>query len=228
MDFPGSVTRSSWPALGRAAQQGKQDGRVRNLVPVVWLLLLVVITGGLVWKPSWLVLRLSEYKPLAQMAQFSTVSGLQELNDRFDTLAASISGDQALQAASLIGREILVSGDVVSLDAEGQSVDLAVVTQGAGEVIVDVKDDSGQLVRTLSLQADAAGNQRLSWDGQNTKGEPVAAGLYQFEARMNGGDAIGVLLAGRVDSVGLGGSDGTRLRTEQLGEVSMSAVRALY
>ena len=165
---------------------------------------------------------------LAQMAQFSTVSGLQELNDRFDTLAASISGDQALQAASLIGREILVSGDVVSLDAEGQSVDIAVVTQGAGEVIVDVKDDSGQLVRTLSLQADAAGNQRLSWDGQNTKGEPVEAGLYQFEARMNGGDAIGVLLAGRVDSVGLGGSDGTRLRTEQLGEVSMSAVRALY
>ena len=165
---------------------------------------------------------------LAQMAQFSTVSGLQELNDRFDTLAASISGDQALQAASLIGREILVSGDVVSLDAEGQSVDIAVVTQGAGEVIVDVKDDSGQLVRTLSLQADAAGNQRLSWDGQNTNGEPVEAGLYQFEARMNGGDAIGVLLAGRVDSVGLGGSDGTRLRTEQLGEVSMSAVRALY
>ncbi len=165
---------------------------------------------------------------LAQMAQFSTVSGLQELNGRFESLAANISGDQALQAAGLIGREILVSGDVISLSESGQSVDFAVVTDGAGEVVVDVKDESGQLVRTLSLQADEAGNHRLSWDGQNTKGEPADAGFYQFEARMNGGDAIGVLLAGRVDSVGLGGPDGTRLRTEQLGEVSMGAVRALY
>lgn len=165
---------------------------------------------------------------LAQMAQFSTVSGLQDLNSQFASLAASISGDQALQAASLIGREVLVSGDVVNLAENGQSVDLAVVTNGPGEFVVDISDDSGQLIRTLSAQADEAGNQRLSWDGLNSKGEPVSAGNYQFEARMNGGDAIGVLLAGRIDAVALGGNNGTQLQTEQLGDVDMSAVRALY
>lgn len=165
---------------------------------------------------------------LAQMAQFSTVSGLQDLNAQFQSLAASISGDQALQAASLIGREVLVSGDQVSLGEAGQSVDLAVVANGPGEIVVDIMDDSGQLIRSLSMSADEAGNQRLSWDGLNSKGDPASAGTYQFEARMNGGDALGVLLAGRIDAVALGGNNGTQLQTEQLGDVDMSAVRALY
>ena len=168
---------------------------------------------------------------LGQMAQFSTVNGLQELNDKFSGLSASISGDQALQAASLIGRDVLVAQDNFSLNNAGDSAGLAFVADGASSVVVDIHDAGGQLVRSINVQSSSGGVQRLSWDGLDASGEEVNAGSYRVSARQAtaaGEVALPVMVAGQIDAVALGGADGTRLRTAQLGEINMNAVRELY
>ena len=89
----------------------------------------------------------------------------------------------------------------------------------------------GQLVRSIEVQAEGAGIQRLSWDGRDESGEELGPGTYQITAReatAAGEVSLPVLVAGQIDAVAMGGIDGTRLRTAQLGEISMSAVRELY
>jgi flagellar basal-body rod modification protein FlgD len=68
---------------------------------------------------------------LGQLAQFGTVSGLAGLQTSFDSLATSLVSNQALQAASLVGRSALVASSAITIGA-GQSVEGAVGTARAG------------------------------------------------------------------------------------------------
>lgn len=168
---------------------------------------------------------------LGQMAQFSTVSGLQDLNDKFSGLASSIGGDQALQAASLIGRDVLVAQEHFQLNGAGDEAQLAFETDKPAEVVVDIHDASGQLVRSMNVSAQEAGVTRLSWDGRDNKGEAMTAGAYEVSVRelgAEGSQSLSALVGGHIEAVSLGDANGTRLRTPQLGEIDMSAVRTLY
>src|SRR5262245_23594956 len=93
---------------------------------------------------------------LGQLAQFGTVSGLAGLQTSFDSLASSLVSNQALQAASLVGRSALVESDVAAL-AENGSVEGAVdVPSATGGVGVEVRDATGQVVKHLPLGPHAA------------------------------------------------------------------------
>ena len=68
---------------------------------------------------------------LTQMAQFSAVSGLKDIKDSFKSLSESMQSNQALQAASMVGRRVLVNGTSTELvDGKGISgtVDLKSAT----------------------------------------------------------------------------------------------------
>ena len=94
---------------------------------------------------------------LSQIAQFGTVSGIDRLNKTFDDLAASLTSGQALQAGSLIGREVLVPGGVAAL-APGQPVRGVVqLDASAADVVLHIYNPSGALVRDLSLGGHPAG-----------------------------------------------------------------------
>src|SRR3569623_2873173 len=92
---------------------------------------------------------------VSQMAQFSTVSGIQALQNSFSTLATSLSPGQALQAASLVGHTVLTPSTTASLSAGG-TMSLGVDAPASGDVIVNVTDASGQLVRRIDLGTQAA------------------------------------------------------------------------
>src|SRR5690625_1502858 len=52
---------------------------------------------------------------LAQIAQFTTATGIQELQQSFERFSSNIKTEQALQAASLVGRNVVVESDVGQL-----------------------------------------------------------------------------------------------------------------
>jgi flagellar basal-body rod modification protein FlgD len=167
---------------------------------------------------------------LGQMAQFSTVSGLQELNDRFDGLAQAIGGDQSIGAASLIGRQGLFDTNQVQTTQAGESVQGAVESYDGAPVMVDVTDASGQLVRSISVSPSGPGMTHFQWDGLLKGGKTAAAGEYYMNARSAGasGDTeLPILIAGRIQGVALGGALGTSLNVQGLGEQPLSAVREL-
>ena len=79
---------------------------------------------------------------LGQLAQFSTVSGISELQTSFDTLAGAISGEQALQAGSLVGKDILTQSE------------FAIHDQGRSAAWLDRSGRSGPRRRNRHLESD--------------------------------------------------------------------------
>lgn len=170
---------------------------------------------------------------LSQLAQFSTATGIGELKEAFADFSSSVYSDQALQASALVGRDLLVETDAARTDGTGAPVDGAVAIGGAsGRVSVDVIDASGQLVRTLDLGMQPAGEVAFRWDGTRADGTPAAAGDYRFEARVARLDEIErvpTLIRARADSVTLGGAgQGVTVNSTALGAFSLERVRQIF
>jgi len=167
---------------------------------------------------------------LGQMAQFGTVSGIEELNQSFSTIAGSLYSDQALQASGLIDRTVLVSSDAGFLPGQGSlsgAVDLAT---SSGSLAVQVTDANGELVRRMDLGTQPSGLARFEWDGLNENGERMPAGVYRLEAISSGlgaNEQAPVLVEARVDSVTLGNAGGVLLNLDGLGEQSLANVRRI-
>jgi flagellar basal-body rod modification protein FlgD len=168
---------------------------------------------------------------LGQLAQFATVSGIEDLQRSFRDLSASIHSGQALQAANLVGREAIVPGDLFMLDpAEGQRA-AADLPFSSSEVAVGVYDQSGALVRQLFLGPRNAGLIDFHWDGRNESGALMAPGIYEFRAETRdpgASKALGVYLSAPVESVVFGSPEGSlTLQVGGVGEVDFSDVRGI-
>ena len=96
-------------------------------------------------------------------------------------MAAALQSSLSLQAASLVGREVLAPGSSGLLSEQGLagSVDLASATN---DVTVDISDANGVLVSQLRLGAQASGPARFVWDGLDASGNQAPAGLYRVSA----------------------------------------------
>lgn len=169
---------------------------------------------------------------LAQLAQFSTVKGLEDLNSSFGELSSSVVSNQALQASTLLGRDVLVSRSNSALAAGAGLSGAVELTSGAGEVIVQISDANGAIVRQLSLGPQAAGLARFQWDGRLVDGSVAPAGEYTVKASTiaAGGlqTAAQTLVDARVESVTMSaGQRGMSLSLRGIGEVSFSDVRSI-
>lgn len=139
----------------------------------------------------------------SQMAQLSTVQGIENMNKSLQTLTQSLSSNQMTQAANLIGHGVLVPGNGIS-PASGQNAFGFDLPLPADQVKVSITDAAGHAVRTMNVGAVQSGVTLLAWDGLSDGGDAVASGQYQFSVQaVQGGqsqDATALSL-GVVDSV---------------------------
>ncbi|KAF1005514.1 MAG: Basal-body rod modification protein FlgD [Luteibacter sp.] len=159
---------------------------------------------------------------VAQMAQFSQVAATQELQQSFDGLSKNLTGDQFVRAASLVGREALVASKAGKLT--NKEMDGAVNVPNSGTYVnVQIKDSSGNVVRTISLGQPDAGLAKFSWDGKSDDGTQLPDGVYQMSAT-SGGDAIDTFARGKVEGVGASGTDGTYVQVAGYGGALLSQI----
>jgi flagellar basal-body rod modification protein FlgD len=125
----------------------------------------------------------------SQLAQMSTVSGIEKLNSAFQSLLAQSGSSQVLQSANLIGRTVLVPGNDLAL-TPGTEVPFAVDVTGAAETVkVSITNAAGEVVRNFDLGALPPGVKTLEWNGLADNGAPVAAGVYTVNVGALGGDS---------------------------------------
>ncbi|SDD87840.1 flagellar hook assembly protein FlgD [Aquimonas voraii] len=136
---------------------------------------------------------------IGQMAQFSTVKGIEQMNTGLQNLGLMFGESQALQAASMVGRSAYIGTDIATLEGES-GVQGAVTAPGPGPVTVEVRTPGGQLVRSFVVEARAGGAADFHWDGLNANGQPAANGEYRITAKQNA-TAAQVQVATRIDSV---------------------------
>jgi len=141
-----------------------------------------------------------------QLAQFSTVNGIQELKTSFDSLAGNLTSDQALQAASLVGRDVLIPGGNGLLTTSGVINGQVNLSEPSSDVNLKIVNAQGETVRTLPLGGSTGGQMQFQWDGFADDGSASVPGNYQViaEAMINGSrQAVAVELEVRVDSITL-------------------------
>lgn len=165
---------------------------------------------------------------LGQLAQFTQVQSLQGLNEGFNSLAATLEGDQVLQAASLVGRDAMIATDTLVLGSEGPVVG-EVDSPGPGTVTVEITDASGATVRRMEVETTESGPLAFEWDGTNALGERAAAADYKVKISYTGDAGSGALVPlvrARIDSVSLG-QEGIVLNLAGLGTAPLSAIRRI-
>ena len=164
----------------------------------------------------------------SQLAQLSTVSGIDKLNATMGTLKDSYQSSQALQATGLIGHGVLVPGSTTNL-ANGKAVLGMDLPGAADKLTVTIRDGSGNAIRKIELGPQAAGTLPLGWDGKTDKGAAAANGQYSFDvSATSAGAAIKAttLSYDQVGSVSTGAA-GTRLNLTGGGSAALADVREI-
>ncbi|MGB5198275.1 MAG: flagellar hook assembly protein FlgD [Sedimenticolaceae bacterium] len=168
---------------------------------------------------------------LGQIAQFGSVTGLEQLNQSFESLASSLTSGQALQAGSLVGREILAPVDSGYLLPGGSLRGQVNLEQSSPQVTLRVIDSVGQLVREMPLGSAPPGSLDFAWDGMDNLGNFAPPGRYtvRVEALQNDrGVDLQTKLFAKVESVNLNGSNGLTLNLEGLGPMAFNNIQQIY
>lgn len=148
---------------------------------------------------------------LAQLAQFSTVSGVQNLDKTVNNLAGSVTTNESLQAASLVGKKVLTQANQATLTSGSNLKGAVKLNSPATNVSVGIYNSKGVLVRGLNLGAQASGLANFTWDGKNAQGKAMPTGLYAIKAAglINGqAQALATLANERVSNVTIGQNGG--------------------
>ena len=119
---------------------------------------------------------------IAQMAQFSTVTGIQQLNTTMSTMATQISDNQIATVASFAGKTVLVPGTTALADSTGSISGAIDLPNSVTALNVQITDQSGNVVKNLNLGANPAGLIGFSWDGKDANGNPVGKSSYNVSA----------------------------------------------
>ena len=138
-----------------------------------------------------------------QLAQISTVTGIDKLNSTLGSMIDSVASSQNVQTAGMIGKSVLVAGSKLALssttakDSTGKDVTTKSAVGGvklataADSVTLTVKDSSGNVVSVKNLGAQKAGVFNYAWDGATDAGTTAADGTYSVSvSALQGGKAV--------------------------------------
>jgi flagellar basal-body rod modification protein FlgD len=160
----------------------------------------------------------------SQMAQINTVSGLEKLNTTVLGLNGSMTQLQALQGASLVGREITVEGTQVA-NIQGLGVGGFELTANADRVTVEILNPGGRVVGTVDLGAQTVGRHGFQWDGATDKA--FAGHTFRVTAKAGASElAVRPLMLDQVLAVRTGG-DQLTLETFRSGTLPYTKVLAV-
>jgi len=166
---------------------------------------------------------------LSQLAQFSTVEGVEKLNHNMQSMSENFRSSQALQATALVGRQVKVSGNQGSLDAVGALEGVVELPGSRSNVSVEVYSMTGAMLRKISLGTHPGGNVPFSWDGLDETGVRVPPGNYIVSAKAGSDqeEQLETQIQANVDSVTLDSSGGVTLNINGLGSIPISDVKEI-
>jgi flagellar basal-body rod modification protein FlgD len=175
---------------------------------------------------------LQSYELAAQLAQFSSVEKLSELNTNIKEVQAYLASLSNAQMVNLIGKEVVAADSTIRL-TDGKITNGSYQTAAPADVTVRIYNSEGALVRTISAGQQAAGTYSVQWDGRNDGGEKLSNGNYTYKVEAVGADgnqvSVKSTIRGTVYSLRmeegvpyliLGGSDGIRLPVNEVQEVT--------
>jgi flagellar basal-body rod modification protein FlgD len=163
-----------------------------------------------------------------QISQINTVTGIEKLNATLETLLNTYNEGQAMQAAGLIGKSVMVAGSKLAL-ADGEAIGGVNLAGAADSVKLTILDAAGKVVQSQALGAREAGSFAFDWDGKTDTGSIAPAGNYTFKVdAVRGGEKVAAeaLQIGTVSAL-VKGKTGFQLELGGLGRVDFDKVEQI-
>lgn len=149
-------------------------------------------------------------KMIADMAQFSSLEAMKQLNDTVSSMSQMFKVNQAVQASVLVGKDVVVPGSKINLISGNAPIALVDIKQPLTDVKAQIRDASGTLVREYAWDRLPVGQGDLKWDGKDGSGNALMQGNYTVTAWGTNSEgartAVGTLVAQKVVSVDVGSS----------------------
>ncbi len=164
---------------------------------------------------------------LGQLAQFGTVSGIQDMQTSLNSLSDALRSSQVLGGTNLVGHNVLAAADTATLGATGDVQGSVAIPEGASAAVLVVTDASGQLIRRMPLSTQQ-GENAFTWDGTTDLGARAPAGSYTISALASAGGAdeqLETQLSSRVGSVTIDPATNSLTLNTDLGPIPLSRVR---
>lgn len=167
----------------------------------------------------------------AQLAQFSSLEQLFNLNESVDALAASQQTSDQLNAMNLIGKDVIYEGSEFELN--GESVEIGyVLDETATSVTITIQDENGDIVSTLNSSELETGTHFTEWDGMDSSENALADGKYQIDIQVDYGDeekiSITPLIRAEVTGVEMDTVSNTTNIVTLAGTVNLTSISAAY
>ncbi len=170
---------------------------------------------------------------LTQIAQFGTVSGIQDLQKSFGDFSSSITSSQALQATSLVGKYVSAPGTQGLLNVGGNITGNINLTSSAPSVKVTVTNAAtGEVEQSVDMGPHSAGKVPFAWDGLNANGVMANPGVYNIQATADidgTNTALETDINSQVDSVSMAsGAIGMKVNLTGLNSVDFNQIKQIY
>ncbi len=164
-----------------------------------------------------------------QLTQYSGIEQAIKTNSLLETLINQQTSGGSLSAIGFLGTTVTTKGNSASLQAGG-SASWSVTSSGAGTALVKVSDADGKLVRSFDAGVNE-GTQKITWDGKNDQGTPMASGSYTISVngKNSAGTAltIGTGMTGTVSGIDFTGTEptltvgGEQIKLSQVAKVAV-------
>ncbi|MBI2399506.1 MAG: flagellar biosynthesis protein FlgD [Deltaproteobacteria bacterium] len=146
---------------------------------------------------------------VAQLAQFSSLEGIQNLNTSLGDMKGSMNALQEFGSTSLIGKNAKAEGSSFVYGGSPRKLGFSLGSDASSATLI-IKEPSGKAVKEIELGQLKAGYNEAEWNGANNAGAQANQGLYSFsvEARGTDGKAIDsrTFVKGPVTGVSLSGN----------------------
>lgn len=168
---------------------------------------------------------------VAQLAQFSSVESLSNLNDTVSGLASNYTSSQALQASALVGHSVISKASSTTVNTTNGLSGQVALTGDTTDLTVNIYDAAGNVVKNIDLGKQSEGTINFSWDGTDNEGNTLESGTYKFSANATQdgkGVAMDTYLPSTVVSVTVGSTAGDMtLKLADGSSIALSQVKTV-
>lgn len=163
----------------------------------------------------------------SQMAQISTVTGIEKLNETVNNVTGQFSMMQMVQGTSMIGRTVLSEGNTLAAAGEGVYTAAFDLSGSAANVKVQITTPAGQLVDTVELGSAEPGRNYFTWNGSNYQGD--ASQLRYNVVATNGESAVNATTLTPYSVIAATTSNGNlMLELNNGSSIAYSNIKAVY
>ena len=164
---------------------------------------------------------------IAQMAQFSTVTGITSMDESLKNVAAKLGETRIATAANMLGHSVLVPGKIARADDDGSVNGVIDLPSASTNVNVVFKSQNGEIIDTINLGNQSSGLVGFAWHGAPKEMIENDAPIF-VEAYANSGKGMeGVsssIFAEVLSSSAGDGDSGVMLDVRDYGTISANEV----